>query len=87
MGVDNASLRVQEVGAAISSAIDKVHDATRITEIKLVVILPMIDKMEAADIIDKAVADAGSDVILKYKIVSYPEDGDTPAQLMFLAYV
>ncbi|MCL4493097.1 MAG: hypothetical protein M1510_14565, partial [Nitrospirae bacterium] len=87
MGVDNASLRVQEAGAAISSAIEKVHDATRITEIKLVVILPMIDKMEAAEIIDRAIAGAGSDLILKYKVVSYPEDGETPAQLMFLAYV
>ena len=89
MGVDNATLRVQEIGAAISSAIEKVHEATRITEIKFVFIFPMVDKMEAADIIAKAVATAvpGDDVILKHKIVSYPEDGDTPAQLMFLAYV
>ena len=87
MGVDNASDRVQQAGAAISAAIEKVHEATRITEIKLVVILPMIDKVEATEIIEKAVVGVGNDLVLKCKVVSYPEDGDTPAQLMFLAYV
>ena len=87
MGVDKASLRVQEAGLAISSVIESVHDATRITEIKLVIILPMTDKMEAMEIINKAVAAAGDDLEIKSKIVSYPEDGETPVQLMYLAYV
>lgn len=87
MGVDRASQRVQEAGAAISSAIENVHDATRITEIKFVLILPMTDKVEAMDIINKAVAGAGDDLVIKSKIVSYPEDGETPVKLMYLAYV
>ena len=87
MGVDRASQRVQEAGTAISSAIECVHDATRITEIKFVLILPMTDKVEAMDIINKAVAGAGEDLVIKSKIVSYPEDGETPVKLMYLAYV
>lgn len=87
LGVDNASQRVQEAGFAISSAIECVHDATRITEIKFVLILPMTDKVEAMDIVNRAVAFAGDDLVIKSKIVSYPEDGETPVKLMYLAYV
>lgn len=86
-GVDRASLRVQEAGSAMSSAIEAVHEATRITEIKIVVILPMKDKFEAGDIIDGALAGIGEDIKVKYKIVSYPDEGETPIQLMYLAYV
>ncbi|TAN41457.1 MAG: hypothetical protein EPN22_15270 [Nitrospirae bacterium] len=87
LGMDNASLKVQKAGDAISSSINNVHDVVRITEIKLVVLLPMVEKMDATDIINSAVAAVEPDVMVKTKVVSYPEDGETPAQLMFLSYV
>lgn len=87
LGIDNASLKVHQTGNAISASIHNVHSIVRITEIKLVVLLPMVEKMDAMDIISNAIAAVEPDIMVNFKVVSYPEDGDTPAQLMFLSYV
>ncbi|HCL80861.1 MAG TPA: hypothetical protein DHW81_01085 [Nitrospiraceae bacterium] len=82
IGVEGASEKVQDAGVSLSSAIGKVHDITRISEDSIAIILPMIDKTEASEIIDRAAAEIGGDLVPAYKIASYPEDGETPERLM-----
>jgi GGDEF domain-containing protein/HAMP domain-containing protein len=85
IGVEKASDKIRDVAAAVSSAIEKVHETTRISEDRLVVILPMIPKSDATNIIENATAGINGDIVLAYRITAYPEDGETAEQLMHAA--
>jgi HAMP domain-containing protein/GGDEF domain-containing protein len=53
-GAEKASEKVRDFGVSISRAIDKVHEAVRISEDRIAVILPMINKADAIEIIENA---------------------------------
>jgi HAMP domain-containing protein/GGDEF domain-containing protein len=85
IGAKKASEKIKDIEAAVSSAIDKVHEAVRISEDRIAVLLPMIPKTEAEEIIGKAAAGIAADIALTYKVVTYPEDGTTPEDIVHAA--
>jgi hypothetical protein len=84
-GAEKASEKIRDFGVSISRSIDKVHEAVRISENGIAVLLPMIPKTEAEEIIGKAAAGIAADIALTYKVVTYPEDGTTPEDIVHAA--
>lgn len=81
-GCEVATLSVQNLGASLSSAIEKMHIITRISEDRIALILPMTDKAEATELIENVVAKEGDDLAIAFRIGTYPEDGNKPEDLI-----
>lgn len=82
LGAKKASDIIKDKALLISSAIDKVHAMVRISDNRLAVLLPMIAKTEAAEIIEKALSGINNDIIFDCRLATYPEDGTTPEDII-----
>jgi methyl-accepting chemotaxis protein len=86
MGIREASDYVNEMGIKLSSAMGVVNETIRISEDRIAVLLPMITKSEAMDIISKALAEMPSDIAFVSTVVSFPEDGESALHLLHSTY-
>ncbi len=81
-GAAAASEAVQQLAKGLSSNLAVAHECTRIGLYTVAVILPMIDSMEAPETMDGAITGLASDLDLRVKIATYPEDGDNAIALL-----
>lgn len=81
---DEASKKIRDFLICLSDAIEKVHELIRISQDKIVVILPMLTKDEAVEVIEKTLGIKEQDITLEIKIKTYPDDGQTAEQLLSL---
>lgn len=84
-GVQAASNLVQDLGVGVSSALTVVHENFRTAADTVAVLLPMIDKLEATEKIGQALAQVSHDLVVTFRIATYPEDGEIALDLLFAA--
>lgn len=83
MGVQEASSHIRKLGGQISAVLPVVHECTRISEDTLAVVLPMIDKDEAEEMLAGPIASLAKEIALHTAIASYPDNGETGTDLLF----
>jgi HAMP domain-containing protein len=81
-GAEKASEKIRDLGVSISGEIKKVHEAVRISEDRIAVLLPMIGRAEAIEIIEDTSAIQIEGITLEIRVVTYPDDGETAEQLI-----
>jgi HAMP domain-containing protein len=77
IGIKKVSEIIKESLITMTSSIDKVHEIIRISEDSIAVLLPMITKEEAAEIVQNAVSKCAGCMLWQIKSASYPEDSNT----------
>lgn len=81
-GPEAASQAVQELAVGLSANLAVVHECCRIGVHTVAVILPMLDGMEAPEAVNAAIAALGSDLALRVRIATFPDNGDTALALL-----
>ena len=81
-GAERASAMVQELAKGLSANLTVVHECSRIGVHTVAVILPMLDSLEAPETMENAIAALGSDLSLRVRTATYPENGDTALELL-----
>ncbi|HIJ90884.1 MAG: hypothetical protein OEV89_09285 [Desulfobulbaceae bacterium] len=81
-GAEAASQAVQELAKGLSVNLAVVHECCRIGVHTVAVILPMLDSMEAPQTVNAAIVALGSDLSLRVKIATFPDNGDTALVLL-----
>ena len=87
LGINQASTLITEVIKSLSTKINIHHKAVRISEMKTALLFDQSSKQEVISLLDHVVANFSKKLTCSYKVVTYPEDGSTPEELIFLAYV
>lgn len=81
-GAEKASEKIRDFAVSVSKSIDKVHETVRISEDRIAVLLPLINKADAIDIIENACSNKIENITVEIKVVTYPDDGETPERLI-----
>ncbi len=81
-GPEKASEKVRDLGVSVSRAIDKMHEAIRISEDRIAVLLPMLGRAEAIEVIENASGVKMESITPEIRVVTYPDDGETAEQLI-----
>ncbi len=81
-GAQEASDEVQQLAVDISKNISVVHECSRIGLYTVAILLPMHDSMEAPEVINTAVQQLDTNLELRIKTATFPEDGDNALELL-----
>jgi len=81
-GAEAASATVQELTKGLSANLSVVHQCSRIGVHTVAVLLPMLDSMDAPETMESAIAGLATDIPLRVKIATYPEQGDNAIALL-----
>ncbi|GER93211.1 hypothetical protein A45J_0947 [hot springs metagenome] len=82
-GAEKAFMEINNYSLNISKVIDKVHETVRISEDRIAIILPMIAKSDAIEIIETASQTVKiENVTPEIRVVTYPDNGETAEQLI-----
>ncbi len=81
-GAAEASNAVQKLAVSLSKNIPVVHECSRIGLYTVAVLLPMHDSMEAPEVINGAMQKLDTDLELRIKTATFPEDGDNALELL-----